>query len=379
MIALDDNYTAIIAAGDFPAAGSFARKLLQRAAKKICCDHAADIYRDEFGMEPDCVVGDCDSIRGDFRNLIRIEEQETNDLAKALGVCSENGYCNPILFGATGKRDDHTIGNLFRAFDENLTIATDYGYFFPVLNERQFRVLRGSPVSIFAFDKGTRVKSQGLAWPLDEVSFENLYCATLNKSSDTLVKLSTGKKIYVYIPFAENHITLASGSPRRSAILEKHHVDFSVCKTEAEEKSFASDPERTVRENALAKNKACPDANTLSADTIVWCNNKIYGKPRDIAEARQFLAELGGNTHTVFTGVAFNGEVRVEKSFVTFNRMTDAAIDEYIDKVQPLDRAGAYDINQSREIVIKEWQGEYENIMGLPLAPLRDWGIIDDE
>ena len=59
--------------------------------------------------------------------------------------------------------------------------------------------------------------------------------------------------------------------------------------------------------------------------------------------------------------------------------MTDAAIDEYIDKVQPLDRSGAYDINQSRELVIKEWQGEYENIMGLPLAPLRDWGIIDDE
>lgn len=378
MIALDDNYTAIIAAGDFPTAGSFARKLMQNAARKICCDHAGDIYRGKTGAEPELVVGDCDSVQGSFRNILRIDEQETNDLSKALNICRKNGWGNPIVFGATGKRDDHCLGNLFRAFDEDLIVITNYGYFFPVFDERQFRILRGSPVSIFAFEKDTCVKSQGLAWPLDKVRFENLYCATLNKSSQPLIELSTNKKIYVYVPFAENHITLASGSPRRSAILAQHFVDFTVQKAEVEEKSYASDPERTVRENALAKNKACSAANTLSADTIVWCNNKIYGKPRDIAEARQFLSELGGNTHTVFTGVAFNGEVRVEKSLVTFNRLTEAAIEEYIEKVQPLDRAGAYDINQSREIIIKEWQGEYENIMGLPLAPLRDWGIIND-
>ena len=171
-------------------------------------------------------------------------------------------------------------------------------------------------------------------------------------------------------------VVLASGSPRRAKILRDLGVDFEVVKTDAPEKSYPEDPERTVRENALAKGAAAHGRrNVLSADTIVWFAGRIYGKPRDLAEAKEFLRELSGNVHTVFTGVAFDGEVKVARSDVKFRELSDAAIDEYVARVRPTDRAGAYDIDESGDVVVESYSGSYENIMGLPVEPLREWGI----
>ena len=171
-------------------------------------------------------------------------------------------------------------------------------------------------------------------------------------------------------------ITLASGSPRRAKILEKLGVEFDVVKTDAPEVSYPHDPERTVRENALAKGAAAaPRTKVLSADTIVWFGGRIYGKPRDLEEAKEFLRELSGNVHTVFTGVAFDGDVKVARSDVKFRELTDAAIDEYVAKVRPTDRAGAYDIDESGDLIVESNTGSYENIMGLPVEPLKEWGI----
>lgn len=171
-------------------------------------------------------------------------------------------------------------------------------------------------------------------------------------------------------------IVLASASPRRAKILESSGVDFTVVKTDAPEVSYDADPRRTVSENALAKGAAanCPDV--LSADTIVWHDNRIYGKPRSFDEAKEFLRTLSGETHTVFTGVAFNGEVKVVESKVTFRELTDREIDEYVERVKPLDRAGAYDIDESGEFIVASYSGSYENIMGLPVEPLKEWGIV---
>ncbi len=172
-------------------------------------------------------------------------------------------------------------------------------------------------------------------------------------------------------------ITLASGSPRRAKILRDLGVDFEVLKTDAPEVAFPEDPERTVRENALAKGAAAKGrSHVLSADTIVWFDGRIYGKPRDLAEAKEFLRELSGNTHAVFTGVAFDGEAKVARSEVKFRELDDAAIDEYVARVRPTDRAGAYDIDELGELVVEGWTGSYENIMGLPVEPLREWGIV---
>ena len=171
-------------------------------------------------------------------------------------------------------------------------------------------------------------------------------------------------------------LILASGSPRRAKILKDLGVAFSVVKSDAPEVSYPHDPERTVRENALAKGAAVGGDRVLSADTIVWFNGRIYGKPRDLDEAKEYLRELSGNVHTVFTGVAYNGEVKVVKSDVKFRELSDAMIDEYVARVKPTDRAGAYDIDESGDLIVESYTGSYENIMGLPVEPLRDWGIV---
>lgn len=178
-------------------------------------------------------------------------------------------------------------------------------------------------------------------------------------------------------------LVLASGSPRRAKILERLGVDFEVERTDAPEVCYQDDPERTVSENALAKGAAAKTAGTavLSADTIVWYDGRIFGKPRNLGEAKEFLRLLSGRAHWVFTGVALrrNGErpeVRVVRSQVKFRELSQEMIEEYVSRVHPVDRAGAYDIDESGGLIVEGYTGSYENIMGLPVEPLREWGLI---
>ena len=216
-------------------------------------------------------------------------------------------------------------------------------------------------------------------------------------------------------------LILASGSPRRAKILRDLGVEFEVVKTESPEVSIPHDPVRTVTENACAKLHAAlaatsaalpcgrlgeatlPRRAILAADTIVWFNNRIYGKPRDLEEAKEFLRELSGQTHVVFTGVAFwdgkgegalgtsckgegalgtscKGEGALAtacvRSEVTFRKLSEEMIEEYVARVHPTDRAGAYDIDESGDLIVASYTGSYENIMGLPVEPLRDFGIV---
>lgn len=205
-------------------------------------------------------------------------------------------------------------------------------------------------------------------------------------TASTVVKVEGGR-LTVLREGPVRFLTLASGSPRRAKILKDHGVDFVIVKSDAEEVSYPHDPERTVRDNALAKGVALLRRNAgaeraqdathvLSADTIVWFNNRIYGKPRDLDEAKEFLRELSGNVHTVFTGVAYDGQVRVVRSDVKFRALSEAMIDEYVARVKPTDRAGAYDIDESGDLIVESYTGSYENIMGLPVEPLKEWGIV---
>ena len=194
-------------------------------------------------------------------------------------------------------------------------------------------------------------------------------------------------------------LILASGSPRRAKILRDLGVDFEIVKTEAPEVSIPHDPVRTVTENAREKLHAAlvatsaalpfgrlgeaplPGRSILAADTIVWFNNRIYGKPRDLDEAKEFLRELSGQTHVVFTGVAFRAEDGAERtacveSRVTFRALSEEMIGDYVARVRPTDRAGAYDIDESGSLVVASYEGSYENVMGLPVEPLRTFGIV---
>ena len=173
---------------------------------------------------------------------------------------------------------------------------------------------------------------------------------------------------------------LASKSPRRAKILAEHGWSFVVEPAECAEVSIPRAPRRTVLVNAARKLKASrklhPDAEIIAADTIVWFDGRIYGKPRDLDEARRFLRELSGQTHSVFTGVAHclpgrRLETEVVESRVKFRELSEGTIDRYVETVRPTDRAGAYDIDESGDLIVESYTGSYENIMGLPMEGLQ--------
>ena len=200
-----ENRTVILAAGDFPRKGGAAWKLLAGATRVIACDSAADAYRRRFRKWPDVIIGDLDSVsRLSSRvlrpsSLIRISDQDTNDLEKAMAYCTRRGWSKPVIVGATGKREDHTLGNVFRALAYGREIVTDHGRFIPVCGKARFTVAKGAAVSIFAPDPKTRMTSKGLEWPLDEVRFRNLYCATLNRATGNRVTLMATRPVSVFI------------------------------------------------------------------------------------------------------------------------------------------------------------------------------------
>ena len=192
----------ILAAGDFPSAGSRAWRILMEAKRVICCDSAADAYRAKTGREPSAVVGDCDSVRGTFKTLVKIDDQDTNDLAKAVEYCRTRGWDRPVILGATGKREDHAIGNVFRALEYGLDVVTDHGRFTALEAHSAYEVGKGASVSVFATERDTVMTSKGLRWPLAGVKFSNLYCATLNRADADVIELSTNRRVYVYVAWS---------------------------------------------------------------------------------------------------------------------------------------------------------------------------------
>ncbi len=179
-----------------------------------------------------------------------------------------------------------------------------------------------------------------------------------------------------------SRFVLGSGSPRRQRLLREAGYEFEVVAPEAGEIADSADPVGTVTHNALAKLAACrtvrPDADILAADTLVWFDGKLVGKPRDEEEASCFLRAFSGRQQTVFTAVAFSraGDaapiVRVEASLVRFKVLSEADIADYIEAVHPLDRAGAYDAADCGDRLIAEIVGSFTNVVGLPMETVRD-------
>jgi len=172
----------------------------------------------------------------------------------------------------------------------------------------------------------------------------------------------------------KKHLILASASKRRSKILSELGVSFTVISPDVDELIHVENPEGTVIENSLRKNEWCrnrfKDAYIMSADTIVEFNGHIMTKPDSLDEARRFLRMLSGQTHRVFTGIAFSRpdsspETRVDISLVTFKNLSDEMIRDYLNKVNPMDRAGAYDIDENGDLLIASFTGSRTNIMGL--------------
>ncbi len=173
-------------------------------------------------------------------------------------------------------------------------------------------------------------------------------------------------------------LVLASASPRRRELLAQLGVPFDVIVADVTEHEEAStDPRVMVAHNAALKADWVaarqPDALVLGADTTVFLDGQALNKPRDAADARAMLRRLSGRTHTVFTGLAVRrgrDGLKLDDgaaSEVTFKPLTDAAIETYLARVNTLDKAGGYAIQEHGDLIVAGHRGSFTNIIGLPL------------
>lgn len=172
-------------------------------------------------------------------------------------------------------------------------------------------------------------------------------------------------------------IVLASSSPRRRELLERAGVVFEVVASPAEEihdESMA--PESLCEANAVLKAEAVavtrPDDVVIGSDTLVFIDDRALGKPKDLDDARAMLRRLSGRTHRVCTGVCVifpdgTRDVFHDLTEVLFKELTDEIIDAYFAVANPLDKAGAYGIQERGDLLVAEIRGSFENVMGLPV------------
>jgi septum formation protein len=171
-------------------------------------------------------------------------------------------------------------------------------------------------------------------------------------------------------------LILASASPQRRAILSQAGIPFEVLPAGVEEET-AGEPRAVASENARRKALAVPGSLVLGADTLVAVDGDILGKPRDAAQAREYVARLAGRTHQVVGGVALarDGAVaaeHVEVTTVEFRPLTDDHVAAYVETGEWEGRAGGYAIQGRGAPLVRRIEGDYFNVVGLPVAAVFD-------
>ncbi|MGC2304554.1 Maf family protein [Candidatus Binatus sp.] len=171
-------------------------------------------------------------------------------------------------------------------------------------------------------------------------------------------------------------VILASGSPRRRQLLAGARIEFDVIESMMPEQHIAGEPAgdyalRMARDKAIAVSSRFREAIVIGADTIVVCETQILEKPADAADARRMLAMLSARTHTVVTAFALARDGKIIESSpvesnVTFRKLSDAEIEDYIATDEPFDKAGAYGIQGVGGGFISHVEGSRDNVMGLP-------------
>ena len=176
-------------------------------------------------------------------------------------------------------------------------------------------------------------------------------------------------------------VVLASASPRRKELLSLIFNEYDIRPADCDEAlPEGIKAQEAVEYLSLIKNKATVeicDENSLviSADTVVAVEGEILGKPQDKEDARRMISLLSGREHQVFTGVtlSLNGNFKTfsEKTDVVFYKLTDKEIEDYISTDEPYDKAGAYGIQGKAGLLVKAVNGDYYNVVGLPVARLK--------
>jgi septum formation protein len=177
-------------------------------------------------------------------------------------------------------------------------------------------------------------------------------------------------------------LILASASPRRAELLRQSSLDFQIVPSDAAEIFDEQlSPWELCQLNAHRKARAVAkkhlDALVLGADTLVFLDEEIMGKPANLTDAKRMLTRLQGRTHQVVTGVSLiHLRAHRERTFavstdVTFRPLTVKQIELYLSKTNPLDKAGAYAIQEHGEMIVSEISGSYSNVVGLPVEQLQ--------
>ena len=204
-----EGKTAILANGTFPESESVLA-VLRNAERIVACDGAA-VPLMAVGIMPDAVVGDLDSIAEETRKrladrIVHVAEQDTNDLNKAFRFCISNGWRNIVILGATGKREDHTLGNisLLADFSEQaleISMLTDEGEFFALHGPATMKCTKGQQVSIFALDPETHIISTNLKYPLNGLAPTRWWQATLNEAvaDEFSLEFPSGRAVLVFL------------------------------------------------------------------------------------------------------------------------------------------------------------------------------------
>ena len=203
--------TVVLADGNFPF-HQIPLRYLKEADHIICCDGSAQNLV-EAGFIPEAIVGDLDSlgedIASEYRDRLFIDsEQENNDLTKAVHWCIGMGYRDIIILGATGKREDHTIGNISLLAEYvrevKVKMVTDTGIMIPCLGDSVFPSSRGQQVSIFSIDTETEITTAGLKYPLVRRRLKNWWEATLNEAlGDSFSLEFKNGRVIVFLKYAD--------------------------------------------------------------------------------------------------------------------------------------------------------------------------------
>ncbi len=203
--------TVIVADGTFPE-HEIPVGYLKKAAGIICCDGATENLI-AAGFIPDAIVGDLDSLKPATAQrfsdrLFRDSDQETNDLTKAVLWCKSRDIKDIIILGATGKREDHTLGNISLLTDYarymNVVMVTDYGIFIPYTESFRAETTRGQQISVFSPNSETIASSSGLKYKFTEKKLENWWVASLNEAAGENFEITfAGGPIIIFMKFVD--------------------------------------------------------------------------------------------------------------------------------------------------------------------------------
>lgn len=202
--------SVILSNGEFPQ-NPHALALLKNAETLICCDGAINNLL-HIGIEPDYIIGDCDSISQDnlnrFKNII-IEDKdiECNDLQKSLRLALSLHKTEVLILGASGLREDHALANLSIIIDYSqyisITMMTNYGIFIPINQTTSFCTFEGEQISIFSFNKDNIFTFHGLRYPVNNRQFLHLWEGSLNEAlGDKITIECSGSRAVVYFAFS---------------------------------------------------------------------------------------------------------------------------------------------------------------------------------